>query len=344
MTKITTTSAAPDLTALREDYTPSIDINEAKQNYDYDLKKFLKYSSVTKISSDPVALEAVLTHAYHALEKGLTMEVPRPGFGVNAIVLSMAAISKLESIGCNGIATKGARGMLQSYVDFHKRNKFDIDDKIKDKLINFVNLMSETKHPGGSYSLTSKELKEATTFDYERFIQARSSVRHFTGGSIDPSMVKTAVRQSLKAPRSCNRETRRVYAAYDQKLKNYLLSYQNGNRGFGHKLGVVLLVTVDLRQFDLIGERNQGWIDGGLFAMSLVYALHAASLGTCMLNWSEDCKSDKRIRGAFKIPEHEIIITMIGAGHVPHKFEVTASPAPNVEEVLSIIETQTLDL
>ena len=109
-------------------------------------------------------------------------------------------------------------------------------------------------------------------------------------------------------------------------------------------MGVVLLVTVDLRQFDLIGERNQGWIDGGLFAMSLVYALHAASLGTCMLNWSEDCKSDKRIRGAFKIPDHEIIITMIGAGHVPHKFEVTASPTPNVEEVLSIIETQTLDL
>ena len=50
MTNITTTSVAPDLTALREDYTPSIDINEAKQNYDYDLKKFLKYSSVTKIS------------------------------------------------------------------------------------------------------------------------------------------------------------------------------------------------------------------------------------------------------------------------------------------------------
>ena len=93
MTKITTTSAAPDLTALREDYTPSIDINEAKQNYDYDLKKFLKYSSVTKISSDPVALEAVLTHAYHALENGLTMEGPRPGFGINAIILSMAAIS-----------------------------------------------------------------------------------------------------------------------------------------------------------------------------------------------------------------------------------------------------------
>ena len=126
--------------------------------------------------------------------------------------------------------------------------------------------------------------------------------------------------------------------AYEQKLKEQLLSYQNGNRGFGHKLGVVLMVTVDLRHFDLIGERNQGWIDGGLFAMSLVYGLHAASLGTCMLNWSEDCESDKAIRKAFNIPDYEIIITMIGAGHVPKKFEVTASPAPDVDEVLSIIK------
>ena len=72
--------------------------------------------------------------------------------------------------------------------------------------------------------------------------------------------------------------------------------------------------------------------------MSLVYALHAAGLGTCMLNWSEDYESDKRIRKAFNIPDYEIIITMIGAGYVPKKFEVTASPAPDVDEVLSIIE------
>ena len=69
-----------ELNKLREVYTPSITHAEAQKNYTYDFEKFLKFSSVTKISSDPVALEAILTHAYHALEKGLTMEVPRPWF------------------------------------------------------------------------------------------------------------------------------------------------------------------------------------------------------------------------------------------------------------------------
>ena len=327
-----------ELNKLRVVYTPSITHAEAQKNYTYDFEKFLKFSSVTKISSDPVALEAILTHAYHALEKGLTMEVPRPGFGVDAIILTMATILKLERLGVIGVAIKGGRGMLQSYVDFHNENGFEIDEKIKDDLIQFVNRMPNENNPGGSYTLSLEELRKASDFDYENFIQSRSSVRHFTGDQVDPEIVKTAVRQSLKAPRSCNRETRRVYVAYEQKLKEQLLSYQNGNRGFGHKLGVVLMVTVDLRHFDLIGERNQGWIDGGLFAMSLVYGLHAASLGTCMLNWSEDCESDKVIRKAFNIPDYEIIITMIGAGHVPKKFEVTASPAPDVDEVLSIIK------
>jgi nitroreductase len=327
-----------NLEKLWEDYSPLIDETEAIQNYDYDRKKFLKYSCVINLSSDPVALEAVLTHAYHALEKGLTMEVPRPGFGVSAIILSMKAIIKLENLGCTGIATQGARGMLQSYVDFHKENDFEINLDIKGDLIDFIKSATRKSHIGGSYKLSRKYLSESTNFDYERFIQSRSSVRHFTGDQVDPKVVKTAVRQSLKAPRSCNRETRRVYVAYDQKLRDEMLSFQNGNRGFGPKLGVVLMVTVDLRHFDLIGERNQGWIDGGLFAMSLVNGLHAANLGTCMLNWSECCESDKRIRKAFHIPDYEIIITMIGAGHVPDEFEVTASPAPDVDDVLSIIK------
>jgi len=72
--------------------------------------------------------------------------------------------------------------------------------------------------------------------------------------------------------------------------------------------------------------------------MSLVYALHAVGLGTCMLNWSEGYDVDQRLRGVFKITDHEIVITLIGAGHVPDEFEVTASPAPDVDKVLLLLE------
>ncbi len=266
------------------------------------------------------------------------MEVPRGGFGVAKIRPTIAAILELERIGHAGVATQGARGLLQSYVRFHDTHNLQMPAEVENELRVFVTDMGDEAYPGGAYTLTLKEIQGASDFDFGRFVQARSSVRHFTGEPVSPEVVTTAVRQSIKTPRTCNREARRVYAAYDPELRDHLLSYHSGNRGFGHKLGVVLVVTVDLRELDMIGERNQGWVDGGLFAMTLVFALHAAGLGTCMLNWSQDCDGDRRLRGAFNITDHEIVITLIGAGHVPDEFEVTASPAPDVDKVLSIIE------
>ena len=66
--------------------------------------------------------------------------------------------------------------------------------------------------------------------------------------------------------------------------------------------------------------------------------MHAGGLGTCMLNWSEDCEQDKRLRAAFDIPDHEVVITFIGVGQMPEEFEVAASPSPAVNEVLSLLE------
>ncbi|KTR86246.1 hypothetical protein NS354_05685 [Leucobacter chromiiresistens] len=129
-----------------------------------------------------------------------------------------------------------------------------------------------------------------------------------------------------------------MYAAYDSDLRDHLLSFHHGNRGFGHKLGAVLIVTSDLRGFDMIGERNQPWIDGGLFAMSLAYAFHAAGLGACMMNWSEDADHDQRLRAEFDIPDNEVIITFLGVGHLPEVFEVAASPRPAVNDVLREVQ------
>jgi hypothetical protein len=54
-----------------------------------------------------------------------------------------------------------------------------------------------------------------------------------------------------------------------------------------------------------------------------------------MLNWSEDCHQDRRLREAFRIPNHEVVITFVGVGQMPESFEVCASPSPDVDEVLS---------
>lgn len=308
----------------------------AERNYRYDLEKFGKHSSAVETNPDPVALAAALTSAYHSVEKGLAMEATRAGFAAPKIEFMLKSIAALEQAGHAGLATRGARGCLQSYVRFHDDRNLALPGHLDAELRSFVNAM-DRQYPGGSISVTREEIRKATDFDYDKFVRTRHSVRHFTGESVSPDVIRKAVGQAIKTPRTCNREMRRVYAAYDGPLRDHLLTFQRGNVGFGHKLGAVLIVTVDLREFDMIGERNQCWTDGGLFAMSLVFALHAAGLGTCMLNWSADCDQDRALRAEFNIPDHEVVITMLGVGQVPEKFEVAASPAPTADEILSLV-------
>lgn len=328
------------LTEARREHTPKADPAEIKRNYDYDMQRYLKHSSTHVINADPVALSSFLTSAYHSLEKGLAMEVTKAGFGVQKIRPIMSAILELERSGNANFATRGARGSLKAYVRYHDDRGLPLPAGLEHELRSFVAEMGQEEFPGGALSLNRAQIEAATSFDYDKFIQTRCSLRHYTGNPIAPQKVENAVRQAIKSPRSCNREMRRVHAVYDSKLRDQLLGFHSGNRGFGHKLGAVLIVTVDLREFDMIGERNQGWVDGGLFAMSLVYALHANRLGSCMLNWSEDCEQDKRLREAFDIPDHEVVITFIGVGQMPDIFDVAASPPPDVHDVMSLLRVR----
>lgn len=324
-----------DLTEARRQYSPKSNPDEIIENYGYDMARYLAHSSTHIINMDPVALSSWLVSAFHGIEKGLTMETAKEGFGLRKIRPMIAAIRELERTGHGGYATEGARGALQSYVRFNDERGLKIPDEFENEVRAFVDAMGFSSFPGGAIAFSRDQIAAATDFDYDAFIQTRCSLRQYTGAPVPPETLENAVRQAIKSPRSCNREMRRVRVVYDPEIRDQLLSYHSGNRGFGHRLGAVLVISVDLREFDMVGERNQGWIDGGIFAMSLVMALHANRLGTCMLNWSVDCEQDKRLRAAFDIPDHEAIVTFLGVGQMPETYEVAASPSPEVREILS---------
>lgn len=103
------------------------------------------------------------------------------------------------------------------------------------------------------------------------------------------------------------------------------LRWQPGNRGFGHLASRALVVTVDLQAFSGPGERNQAWVDGGMFAMSLLYALHSLGYGACPLAWSQRSSFDRQARAALGIPPNEVIIMMIAVGTLPERFRVAVS-------------------
>lgn len=314
----------------------------ALRNYHYDLRRFCSHSSTFNSHISSAALAARIVKEYHRIEKGLALPEPRPGFALDVVRFLIEVVPVLEAETGPCLATCGSRDALAAYLEWHKRINAELPENDAQQLRAFLNNSlqggaSRDSPLGGVITLSRAEIVAATDIDHARFVNTRYSVRQFTGADVAREDIKTAVDLALKTPRVCNRETRRVYAAYEPDARARMLSFQNGNRGFGHLAGAVLMITSDMRQFTELGERNQCWIDGGMFAMSLAYALHAQRLGTCMLNWSAPFWRDRNMRKHLHIPDHEAVITMMAVGHLPESIDLAQSARPPVEDILSEI-------
>lgn len=300
------------------------------RDYLYDFRRFLSHSGAVDPRVSRAATAARITREYHRIEKGLALPDPRPGFAGPVVDWLMAEVPAYEAAGQDYISD-GARASVRDWVAFHDRLGVAIRPEIRAFAAGAGNLA------GGVKTLSREEIVAAGAVDFERFARMRYSIRQFTGAPVPEAAIRDAVSVALKTPRVCNRESRHVRVAFDPAMRERMLGFQNGNRGFGHLAGAVVMITVDLSAFTDFSERNQGWIDGGMFAMSLANALHAQGLGTCMLNSSTIFWRDRQMRQALGVPDNEVVITFMAVGQIPETVEVAVSPAPPVESVLRVV-------
>ncbi|WP_029007574.1 nitroreductase family protein [Azospirillum halopraeferens] len=300
----------------------------------YDLRRYLRWSSAGREELSQAQLAALVTLNYHRLEKGLALKTPRPGFGQDAVRLLMSLLDRyVARYGVDDTARAGI-DTLDAYRAFgrtHGLNHPEVDAAIA----RLGGSRADGVPPcGGTIPVDRATVAAAAPADPEAFFATRHSVRQFADAEVDMDTIARAVRMAQRTPSVCNRQSWKVHVFSDAEQKRRVLSFQNGNRGFGDQASKVLVVTSDLQHFTSVGERFQCWIDGGLFAMSLVYALHALGLGTCMLNWSVVKETDRAMRATAGIPDNEVVIMMIAVGHLPETLSVAHSLRKPLEEVL----------
>lgn len=303
-------------------------------NYFYDMRRFGGSSTAFDSPYDEETLGALITMDYHRIEKGLALPAPRVGFGSDVTKRLLKAVPDYEQRFGPGLPTRCARAALAEYAAFHRQTNAPME-AVEAFLATAP--ADPTAGSAGTLMISREAIYAHSNIDFDAFARHRYSVRNFTGEPVERSVVEAAVATAMKTPSVCNRQTARVHIALSDDTRAKALSYQNGNRGFGDRAGAVLIVTSDMRGFTSLGERNQCWVDGGLFAMSLNYALHARGLGVCMLNWSTECHRDREMRTALGIPDHEAVIMMMAVGHMPEAFKVASSPRRPLEAVASVI-------
>jgi nitroreductase len=301
--------------------------------YWYDFRAFSAAAGGADNWRTPPVEHALLVKQYHRIEKGLALPDPRPGFGVQVLQEIMELVARLEQASGRFFHSLGARSTLQAYRD----NAVCTEDMARTIDAFNAGIDSASLPPAGITPVSLADIRADAGIDFAAFARSRYSVRDYTGDPIPEEALREAVAIAMKSPRVCNRGTARCHAILDRATMDKALSFQNGNIGFGDKAGAVLIITSDRRGFLDYSERNQCWIDGGLFAMTLCYALHAQGYGTCMLNWSVTADKDKALREAIPIPEHEAIITFMSVGVMKPEFRVATSPREAVDTAFSVI-------
>ena len=87
-----------------------------------------------------------------------------------------------------------------------------------------------------------------------------------------------------------------------------------------------------------MGETNLPYVDGGLYAMTLMYALHSLGLGTIPLTTGLMPSQLKKLYSKFDVKDCEVPILLIGIGSLKEKFNVAASYRYNFDQYTSFIE------
>lgn len=276
-----------------------------------DRRRYVRHSLPGEVSHVRLGsrnLEAQLIKDYHRIEKGLALPEPRRPFGkaVSARITSNAPLG--VAAGTSDSVLLFAYEAQEALTGWNEQG--EIEDLIAPVSSTHTGVLPEPEH----------------------FFGSRHSVRDFGGDEVSRDILDRAVALSLRSPSVCNRQAWHVRFYVDGDVQR-VLSYQNGNSGFSHTVPVVALVTVDSRMFAAPGERNQPWVEGGIFSMTLVWALHALGLDSCMLNMSVGNRRAVRLRKELKIPDHELVVMMIAIGYGRENHRIARSPRRSVTEV-----------
>ena len=247
---------------------------------------------------------ANLIRNVHSIEKGLSLENPRVGFGekkINNMLTQIEFIKNSDAL-YHKEAVNMALSVLSKYLEVMKKKQFN--DEIMYKI-------------------------EQCLSDNKYFFKEN-------GGVINISKLK-ALCLAQRCPSACNRQAYRVYVIDDEQKKADLCGWFEGVGGFQDKVQSFVLITGKISSYNE-SEINQYIVSASIYAAYLSLTLHLYGFGACMIQrpvvWSKDWD---KIRQKFSIPYDEQIILAIAVGNLKENFNVPVSYRLKSDEIIKFL-------
>jgi nitroreductase len=290
--------------------------NKLRPYYKIQEQRFIDNCSSSWNATDEEKIRAQMLYYIHRIEKGLSHTDFRSGFGKNAFLSLHAAMSKWESLGysTNDYIYVACGSIIDAYVKKHNSLHQPIPEFISELFD--ASTVHNTKPLCGVHMIPAEQKNDNINLPFEKLFLNRTSIREFSADPVDISDVMAAVNVAMKTPTVCNRQAFRFTIIENPNIIADTLRLQQGWRGYTEP-PLLAVITCDIRGYLAIEERNQPFIDGGLFGMSLLLALESVGIATCPLNAMFSDITDTKVRTLLHIPDYEELIMFIAIGHFP---------------------------
>ncbi len=300
----------------------------------YDKAIFLKHSNALPNGTHLKCI-GIIIQLYHIIEKGLTMPNMKLGFGQQKLInLIDNCLEYQKKYDTSNIQYQHAVGVIAEYKKVHEDNTFALPANLDDKINSILKIESDTEATQQLHYSKDDYFKNKSA-PFDEFSNSRHSVRNFSG-EVKMSQIQQAIKLAQNTPTACNRQPIRVHIIENKQLIADAFKIQNGNRGFGHLVNKLIIITADLSCYQQSEERNLPYVDGGMYTMNLLYTLHFQEVAAIPLNWCRTVADDLQMRKLISLPDSEVIIVFIGCGDLPDEFKLALSKRNNYKDIYKI--------
>lgn len=298
------------------------------------IRSMVKYTALLKSRESYLdRLAAELIRNTHSIEKGLSIESPRLGFGQAKLEKMMKMIETLSGQESNYYEEVCimALGAANAYCDFHDENQY-ADDFIKKLRIFLSKYCKDSyKNKGGILTLKKEEMS-FNILEIEKFFNSRHSIREFAKSAVDDEAIIKALQLAYTSPSACNRQAVRTYVL-SGKNKEKFAEKLSGIGGFANDVDKYILVCAKLSSYRL-EEINQYIVSASMYAAYLSLTLHLYGIGACVIQrpvlWNKEWESMKKVYG---IKKDEQIICALAIGNMKDICKVPVSHRIDFQEM-----------
>lgn len=267
------------------------------------------YNHLFTINDKSVKISNIIRQ-YHRVEKSLGKIPYNSSRGYRAVNKLMFFLEKYEFE--NEIKDIQFYVGLKVLHQFFNKNK-DYKSEVYIRLKKLDNYNKEIKT--GIETTSKSYFINNSSKNFENLAKSRKSIRYFSDEKVDVNLIKKALDISKKTPSVCNRQGWHTWVVSNPNLINHFRKIHNGFSNRNQNLKTLLVITFDKNVFDYPVERNQGYTDAGLYAMSVMYSLTSLGIASCPLNSNLLIKPKKEFKKMIGIPNNFTIAMFIAVGN-----------------------------